>query len=295
MGRKPRELHPLFRTWTPELAWWLGVVYGDGHVAHHVQANGDKRRAVTLVGCDLDLLKKWRSLVGVGRGGPQQRRQKGALTAVWTAALYGGRISEWCAKRGISGNKAGRLPWPEDLPKELVVHFVRGLWDTDGSVLWRNKDQRHDSNRVPSLRLSYCSKSQAFVRRLLREVPFPLTYELSRRKSGRYAGYEYGNAGIGGEAAEAFFVWLYGDSPAHLRLDRKRDTGLEFMKWIEANTLKCDLCTSPVRCNTRCAPCRQRKCVGQLCVADGCQKAKILAKGLCRTHYHRQWKEGRRA
>jgi len=271
MGRKPKSLSLDLSRWSPELAWMAGVVYGDGY-----SSNRKGKQRVTVVSGDEELLGKWVSVVGRG----VVRKRKDCNT--WQVEVGSMFLSQWFADRGIDGKKAGSLMWPRDLPEEFKVHFVRGLWDTDGSVM----RQKREGKRIDQLRLCYCSKARDFVERVAEEAPVKLFVEKQVvQRLGRYKGYEYWIATVGGRQAELFFDWLYLDSPEALRLNRKWDVGVKFKEWIESITSRCERCGKEVRDRRLCRDCQRVKWENAVC---GCGGSPVVAKGLCRRCYNKE-------
>jgi hypothetical protein len=267
---------------SPEFLWWLGMLYGDGHV------NNEKgKRSVTLTNEEPDLLDKWIALTG--KGTPTL---KSGSESCFDVEIGDIRLSSWLGDLGLSGKKSNKLPWLEEIPDELLHHFVRGLWDTDGSVL--RKDRKNDKGRSPVLAVSISLTSPNFVKRMVSEInrirgseEHPVNYEFAPSTNPKHE--DAGVAISTGRPGEALFRWIYGDAPEHLRSNRKYQSGYDFLAWAAANTSNCVKCGKEVRCRELCGGCVKLKWEDQLCA---CGKP-VLAKGVCRTCYQRAWKASR--
>jgi hypothetical protein len=120
--------------WSADFSWMLGLTFGDGNIYkskhnYRVSLSGNKN--------ELDLLEKWRNLIC-----PEAKIHKVSESGV--EVYFGSRpVVEWFEKNwGLCGDKMMCLKWPGDrIPREFLSHFVRGLIDTDGSVLIENREK----------------------------------------------------------------------------------------------------------------------------------------------------------
>jgi len=134
---------------TPEKAWMLGLIYGDGSLS--IQGY-----AVTIASSDRDVVDNLNAILG-GNIGISDKK------TYWLLNRSSKRIwAELHDLYGLHPNKSKTMRYPE-LPVELQPLFVRGLIDSDGC--WYS-DTRSKS---PRLMFSYLSRSEHFVSDL-REV-----------------------------------------------------------------------------------------------------------------------------
>ena len=69
-------------------------------------------------------------------------------------------------KFGLTPNKSKIIKFPK-VPKERFAHFIRGLFDGDGSVfIWREPRWRH----ALQIRTTFCSGSPEFIKKLRWEL-----------------------------------------------------------------------------------------------------------------------------
>ena len=262
--------------WSSEKAWWLGVTFGDGY-----SDNRKGRRRVVLVGGDLDLLEKWLRLTAASN--PIRQRSD----RCWSVEVGDQELTTYLESYGMNGKKGDSLRWPLDLPGEFFGDFIRGLWDTDGSV----QRQKGVQGRADLLRLSFSNKSEFLVRGIATHVPFELAVSTFTKKQGRYKDYLYWTVLLGGREAETFFEWLYLKTPTDLYAARKRQVGLDFLEWAKVNTSLCERCGREVRASKLCHHCKRIRWEGVCCAECGSEE--VIAKGLCRACYQKQWKQAR--
>jgi hypothetical protein len=263
--------------WTAEKAWWLGATMGDGHSDNR---KGD--REITFTSGDLDLVSKWARLAEV-----EDRVKIRASQKYWTASFGDIRLTEWLAGYGMAGRKGTKLIWPVDMPEELVVHFARGLWDTDGHI----GKLANRAHKVDAIRVCFVNKSPAMAEGLIKFFP-SLMRSVQIIKKGPYVGYEYAEARASGKRAVEFVKEVYLNAPEHLRCDRKYKTAVDFLAWLEANSKTCSSCDRPVIGDRKCKHCVRKKWEGVSCA---CGALSIVARGMCRACYAYAWGAAKRA
>jgi hypothetical protein len=206
----------LLNNWSPEFAWWLAVLYGDGNV-YRQENNGDYR--ITVVG-SWSTTTRWLRLIS---SEPREPKTVKHSPGTFQAYVNSKTLVEWFEKeRGICGPKSSSLVWPEDLPLELRVHFLRGLWDTDGSLsIWDARAHRIKSN--PQFKTRYGSNTKSFVYRVRSELESLVSVPrvVVENDRGQYRVNYSGSSG--------FLVadLLYRDAPEHLRNEDRMQVYLE--------------------------------------------------------------------
>lgn len=262
-------------SWSPEKAWFLGALYGDGNV--YRGGNSDYR--VSICG-NLSTVSRWLRLLDPDKQPQEFKRSPGTYQGYVNSKV----LVEWFASElHICGPKADSLVWPEDLPPELMWHFVRGLWDTDGSLGF----SRHAG--YSEFKVRYSSNTQGFVERVYVELQRALDLSdvaiLQERKQFRV---QYSGAN-----ALAVARFLYGEAPVHLRNETKTEIYLDAVQQYEQRlNAKCD-CGAHATHEGLCQRCwwdRHGRSTGEgtSCV-NGCGKP-ILAHGLCSACYTRGWR-----
>lgn len=116
---------------TPEKAYWLGLLAADGWI---VTCRGEVTGvALALHSRDMELLNGYARFIGF-KHEPKRTRPGVDLHQIKVASKT---MALDLVKHGIVPRKSKVLELPE-LPEQLQGHFLRGLFDGDGSVTVRN-------------------------------------------------------------------------------------------------------------------------------------------------------------
>jgi len=111
---------------TPEKAYWLGVLYADGSI-------NSIHTSVTLSSIDKILIRNLKS--ALGRTSPiKSIPAKGMHKQRFYIHLCSKKMVSDLVKQGCTSRKTFEIKPPSIAP-DLVRHFIRGLWDGDGTVL----------------------------------------------------------------------------------------------------------------------------------------------------------------
>lgn len=267
----------LLDSWTPELAWWLGALYGDGNV---YRGKADYR--ISLVG-SLSTTRRWLALIRPGAVPREFKHSVGTYQAYVNSKV----LFEWFERRGVSGPKAHSLAWPNDLPQEHKVHFLRGLWDTDGSLSIHPR-KPHKGN--PEVKARFSTSTESFIVRVREELRVQLGVghvAVCPPDRGVYVISYSGSAAM--EIADA----LYRDVPEHLRNEDRYQVYLRMVALRDQiQDMTCP-CGRPATHEGRCQRCwwelhGRKTGAGTVC---SCGKP-ILARGLCSACYTRQRRRG---
>lgn len=197
---------------------------------------------------------------------------------------------------GICGPKTHSLPWV-DVPLEYRAHFIRGLWDTDGSLsIERRSHKRAKGNDCPLA--GFRIVARLFVEKLLTTLveDFGLPQVALVEGCSGYAGKSFRSWGIkwAGSSAMQLADLLYADAPEHLRNEDRvlvykeqcalRDSlkGLACPRcYVFPTTWKEGLCT---RCWWAARPHR----TGPSASCTGCGKSPVHGAGLCAACFSRR-------
>jgi hypothetical protein len=147
-----------FKTWTPAMAYVLGVICTDGCLAKPI---GPIKFRITLSQKDPELLEKVRALMG-SNASITYRPAHGIAGALHTMLIDSQEIYRDLQSLGLTQNKSLTLRFP-NVPFEFVRHFIRGCWDGDGSVYLESKDAHKRC-------ASFVCGSELFIQELLRHL-----------------------------------------------------------------------------------------------------------------------------
>lgn len=189
-----------FKRWSREMAYVLGVVVTDGNLA------SDQPR-VMIAQRERELLDKVSALMdcdgGISWTGNQIYRLSFQSPEVYADLL----------DLGLTPRKSLTIQWPQ-VPRQYLRDFVRGCWDGDGSVSFREW-------RTASA--SYYSGSLAFMegmRKALVRLGIPIeTVKIQRIERPNSVYYQIR---LNRHRAAPLFEILYANTPETMCLSRKR-------------------------------------------------------------------------
>lgn len=109
---------------TEEKAYWLGFLYADGYV-------NNKGVELTLKESDYEHIVKFKSFMH-----SEHKISYKKSTKSYRIAICSEKIASDLNKLGCTQCKSLTLKFPteEQVPKELIHHFMRGYFDGDGSI-----------------------------------------------------------------------------------------------------------------------------------------------------------------
>lgn len=125
--------YKFFETWTPESAYIFGFIASDGYLKIDNGDNNENSLQFELADYDRDILDKIKASLKYEGPIGISKRNTVKLT------INSRKICMDLVNLGIPAkNKTFDIKWPETLPRELESHFVRGLFDGDGSIYLKN-------------------------------------------------------------------------------------------------------------------------------------------------------------
>lgn len=114
---------------TEEKAYWLGFLSADGSVCNNIVELQLKEADASHV----DKFAKFMSPDLIGRPKPQ--------TNSYRVSVCNKKIADDLTKLGVTPNKSLTLEFCEQVPKELLHHYIRGYIDGDGTIHIRKDGQ----------------------------------------------------------------------------------------------------------------------------------------------------------
>jgi intein/homing endonuclease len=129
------------------------------------------------------------------------------------------------AKWGITEKKSLTIEFPTNLPKKMISHFIRGVFDGDGTVTFKYRRNRHSF--IQSARIVTCSKKFAEgLNEALTKVNIANTIRVElRENTNRSTLY---SVCILASGYEAFYNYIYKNSSIHLA--RKKQVFKQLVK-----------------------------------------------------------------
>jgi hypothetical protein len=213
-----------FDTWSPEMAYVLGVIYSDGCL-HPGKLRDPNSKTTCLVPRlsihqkEPELLQKVLSLMGSNakiyhRGRKIYHHKMSGKEIVageisWFN-LHGNQIYDALLKLGVTPNKSLTVNFPQ-IPQQFVRHFIRGCWDGDGSIYLEKP-----SNKKAA---SYVSGSKSFIGGMLAELEkLGMPKRTIHERRGKNISYYFR---FTGDQCDKLFHILYDDVPSSQYLERK--------------------------------------------------------------------------
>lgn len=201
-----------FDTWSPEMAWLLGLIFGDGNV--HVRQG--EQYVASLCGSK-QVVQAACALLAY-EGPVRQATHNGRKLNCWVTQWYSKLLVVSLAQYGLVGGSKSQTMQMPLVPEEMLSSFVRGLWDSDGG--WVRRGQH--------LRANYSCSSLKFIVSL-REIlenrgwsPRMYTHK-TMLKGKQFTGYRIE---LLAAHSRELARWLYQGSTPSTRCERKYEIAL---------------------------------------------------------------------
>lgn len=188
-------------SWSNELAWLLGWALTDASIENK------SRFVVAWQLKDLEPLQIFQRLFKTKKNIEFCKRKQGDY---YRLRLCGKEIVDKFVSFGIIPNKSLIVNMPE-MPTVFLSHFVRGVLEGDGSIVWRRPSNDYKEDYL-SCTVSICSGSWQFINKL--HTYFEYGRLSDKKSSGVYRLNFYSSN------ASKFLSYIYQDSEG-IRLTRK--------------------------------------------------------------------------
>lgn len=207
-----------FRDWSADMAYILGIITSDGCLLEY--KNG--YNGIDITSKDISHLRRIKErLKSEHKIG---KKERGYRIQIRNKRIYNNLIS-----LGLTPRKSKIIRLPK-VPKKYLSHFIRGVFDGDGSVMvWREPRWNH----TWQIRASFTSGSQQFLQDLDKQLR--LIAGLSGGKvSSVTRGYHLRYVSMPG--CLALYKFMYEDN-SNLFLKRKRDK-FELFSSLKSNEIR---------------------------------------------------------
>lgn len=203
-----------FFKWTPELCYILGWILSDGSIRR------DNGVDIEINIKDKDILESIKKHISFTKNVREQTRSKirknGTVSETARITFFSPKVVKLLASFGLVPNKTHIVKWIKDIPEEYENHFIRGIFDGDGSVFI-------SSDRIY---FSLCGTKdllQEVQKRVKKFVPKDIKGSLHRGHGVWELSYS------GNRSLKAIFYYMYFESNQTTRLRRKYD---KFSHWF---------------------------------------------------------------
>lgn len=200
----PKRTHNkfFFKSWWPDMAYVLGVIYTDGCIPQDLYS-------FTVAQKEPELLEKCLKLMG-SDAPVVFTKKRGIAGALYHFQINGKAVVEDLLKLGLKPKKSLTLDFPE-IPLPYVRHFIRGCWDGDGSVYLEKSDPSKPC-------ASFISGSEKFATGILKHLVLLGMPNVTVHKRTQKSSYQFRFRGS--DCARLFRI-LYDDVPESMYLNRK--------------------------------------------------------------------------
>lgn len=199
---------------TEEKAYILGFLYGDGN---NYPEHG--KISVTSLKKDERILKRIRAALKSNAKLYYQTNKKTKQVYV-TLAIYSKEISKDLIHLGVIKNKTKFLQFPI-LPPELIKHFIRGLFDSDGCFTF-GLYHTYNNYKYYMGRLSFCGTIDICksIKAILKEAVQTANTQLTQDKRIKYNFRTVTYSSI--EDINKIYHYFYDNSSIFLKRKRKK-------------------------------------------------------------------------
>ncbi len=196
-----------FDNWTNKMAYVLGIILTDGNV-------GTDNGHISISMKEDDHLKKIKKMLHAGHPVRYDKQ-----IDLYTLGFTRGNMADSLLKLGITSKKSLKVNFP-DVPDQFLSHFIRGVFDGDGSVFFEPRCKKSP------LRVSFTSGSKTFITALESKLHSHAglrkknIYNLHRVRTSYYMRYCHTDC-------LEFFDYIYEGADESMRLERK------YQKFVE--------------------------------------------------------------
>ena len=157
--KKIRYNEDFFKIWSAEMAYVLGLIYTDGNLHIRKDRSGYELGILSFAQKDKELVEKFIKLIDCNA--TIRFKEKKILENTVAGELYyfnigNNDLAQDLLQLGVVPQKSLELGFPQ-VPNKFLRHFIRGVFDGDGSV-YLDSDGR--------IRVKFLSGSREFIDQL---------------------------------------------------------------------------------------------------------------------------------
>ncbi len=196
-----------FHHWLKEMAYVLGLILTDGNI----DADSNQISITMKEGYLLENIKK------ILKSEHPVKYYKNS--DIYYFGFCRKKMSDKLVELGITSNKSLKVNFP-DVPDQFLSHFIRGVFDGDGSVFFEPR------SKESPLRVNFTSGSKAFITSLESKLHSHAglrkknIYKSHRVRTSYYIRYCHTDC-------LKFFYYIYEEADESMRLERKYQKFLE--------------------------------------------------------------------
>jgi hypothetical protein len=197
-----------FEKWSQELAYIVGFFLADGHMADHSKV---KHYGIFFSVGDKDIIEKIANVCEYKNTVKKYIHKTTILSTMYKISISSKFVWKFFESLGFTHNKTFTTRIPKQIPQEFMNHFIRGVFDGDGSLCFRWKNYPQTNIAGSKLLIDDVSK-------------IGIEYSGINNKNNRLFTICYN-----GQKAIDFLNYIYKD--ATIYMDRKYKRYLKALKW----------------------------------------------------------------
>lgn len=152
--RKNNVIDNYFQLWSSNMAYILGFITADGCIYNNSRGQDYISLAIT----DFDIIKYIRDEISPGRTISIRKKKKDSHKTQYILRISSNQLCSDLAKYYVTPRKTGNEKLPE-IPEKYFGDYLRGLFDGDGSIVFRRREEK----RCYTAKVSICSASHSFL------------------------------------------------------------------------------------------------------------------------------------
>lgn len=206
---------------TEEKAYWLGFILADGSIGIRKDSNQHTVK-IALQTIDKNHLDKFCSFLNTNMPIKIYKNFSAKSKDSCEIAITSKKIVQDLMNLGIGPKKSHTVEMPI-IRKDLSRHLIRGIWDGDGSVLYRATRKKYPNNITPIVQICGNEKILNSINEIFEE-------ELNLKKSKLSKVSSIFLFRKSTKSAQKIINYLYKD--CSIALDRKLDKARQGMSWV---------------------------------------------------------------
>lgn len=139
---------------TEEKAYWLGFIFADGYIRNLFADSktgkfyGQEQLGITISKKDLSHLKKFKEAIQAENPITFEIKKNlsGTTSELCRIIITSQKMVNDLINKGCHKNKSLTLEPPKNVPQNLIIHFIRGFFDGDGSIIKNSKNNTYGIN-----------------------------------------------------------------------------------------------------------------------------------------------------
>lgn len=207
--------HNFFKTWSEEMAYIFGYWFADGNIGSRGKHQFNSDFTFSISSKDIDILERFKTIMQSTYPIRHSKKEMNGKTfychsvTIHSKEIYNDIISlGGCERKSL----VAKFP---TIPEQYVRHFIRGYFDGDGSIRYRNNNLKYYPNA------NFLGISE-FLSSMMNYLPHKT--KITRGKNAKIYRIDYS-----GENAQKVLQLMYEDS--NIYLQRKYDRYLNVTQW----------------------------------------------------------------